>query len=269
MDSYFAAKRLLFERGAPHSVINVDDEWGRRLAADLPGAVTVGIESDDAQLRATGLEFGPSSTRFEAGGMELEVPLPGAFNVLNALCAVACARALGVDDATIANALPVAERAPGRFEPVEAGQPFAVIVDYAHSPDSLRGALEAARALCDGRVIIVFGAGGDRDAGKRPEMGRAAADGADLVVVTSDNPRSEEPEAIIADVVSGIPEETALQVVEDRRDAIAWAVGEAHRGDLVLIAGKGHEQGQEGAGGEKEPFDDRLVAMEVIGEVVG
>jgi UDP-N-acetylmuramoyl-L-alanyl-D-glutamate--2,6-diaminopimelate ligase len=138
MESYFAAKRLLFEQGAPHSVVNIDDEWGRRLADDLPGALTVGIESEDAQLRATGLEFGPSSTRFEAGGMELVVPLPGAFNVLNALCAVATAQALGVPGTTIETALPEADRAPGRFEPVEAGQPFSVIVDYAHSPDSLR-----------------------------------------------------------------------------------------------------------------------------------
>ncbi len=267
MESYFAAKRLLFESAAPHSVINVDDEWGRRLAADFPEAVTVGIESEDARLRATGLECGPASTRFEAGGMELEVPLPGAFNVLNALCAVGVARALGVDDATIAGALPVADRAPGRFEPVEAGQPFAVIVDYAHSPDSLKGALGAARAVCDGRVIIVFGAGGDRDTGKRPQMGEAAAAGADLVVVTSDNPRSEEPAAIIAAVAEGVPDGTEMRTIEDRREAIGWAIAEAAPGDLVLIAGKGHEQGQEGPGGEKEPFDDRQVALEALGEV--
>lgn len=269
MESYFAAKRLLFQQGAPHPVVNVDDEWGRRLAADLPGALTVGIESEDAQLRATGLEYGPSSTRFEAGGMELEVPLPGAFNVLNALCAVACARALGVDDVTIARALPAADRAPGRFEPVEAGQRFAVVVDYAHSPDSLRGALEAARAVCDGRVIVVFGAGGDRDSGKRPQMGEAAAAGADVVVVTSDNPRSEDPAQIIAAVAEGVPEGADLRTIEDRREAIGWAIGEAGPGDLVLIAGKGHEQGQEGPQGEKQPFDDRQVALEVIGEVVG
>ncbi|MFM8561206.1 MAG: UDP-N-acetylmuramoyl-L-alanyl-D-glutamate--2,6-diaminopimelate ligase [Solirubrobacterales bacterium] len=269
MDSYFAAKRMLFERDAPHSVVNVDDEWGRRLAAETSGAITVGIESGDASLRATRLEFGPSSTRFEAAGMELEVPLPGAFNVLNALCAVAAAQALGVDDATIERALPAAERAPGRFEPVEAGQPFTVIVDYAHSPDSLAGALEAARAVCDGRVIAVFGAGGDRDSGKRPEMGAAAAAGADLVVVTSDNPRSEAPGAIIADVVAGVPGDPAPQVIEDRREAIAWAVAHARPGDLVLIAGKGHEQGQEGPGGVKEPFDDRQVALEALGELIG
>ena len=268
MESYFAAKRLLFERGAPHPVINIDDEWGRRLAAGVPGAFTVGIESEDADLRATGLSFGPVSTRFAAGEMELEVPLPGAFNVLNALCAVAAARALGVPDATIEAALPAADRAPGRFEPVDAGQPFAVIVDYAHSADSLRGALEAARAVCEGRVIAVFGAGGDRDAGKRPEMGAAAAQGADLVVVTSDNPRSEDPKAIIAAVAEGVPEGTDLRTIEDRREAIGWAIGEASPGDLVLIAGKGHEQGQEFAGGEKLPFDDRQVALESIREVV-
>lgn len=265
MEDYFAAKRLLFERGAPHAAINVDDEWGRSLAADHPGAVTVGIASEDARLRATGIRFGPASTRFEAGGMELEVPLPGAFNVLNALCAVACVQALGVDEETIEQALPAAECAPGRFEPVEAGQPFSVIVDYAHTPDSLRGALEAARAVCEGRVIAVFGAGGDRDPGKRPEMGREAAAGADLVVVTSDNPRSEDPSAIIEAITAGIPGGTATEVVEDRREAIAWAVGEARPGDLVLIAGKGHEQGQEGPGGAIEPFDDRQVVLEALG----
>ena len=266
MESYFAAKRLLFERGAPNAVINVDDDWGRRLAADLPGAVTVGIESDDARLRATRLVPGPGSTRFQAGGMALEVPLPGEFNVLNALCAVAGAQALGVDDATIARALPVADRAPGRFEPVEAGQPFTVIIDYAHSPDSLRGALEAARAVCEGRVVVVFGAGGDRDAGKRPEMGAEAAAGADHVVLTSDNPRSEDPAAIIAEIASGIPEGTSVEVVEDRREAIVRAIGAAQPGDLVLIAGKGHEQGQEGARGQKQPFDDRCVARDALEE---
>ena len=269
MESYFAAKRILFEQGAAHSVVNVDDEWGRRLAAGLPGAVTVGIENPDAALRATGIEYGPVSTRFAAGGMELEVPVPGEFNVLNALCAVAAARALGVADATIEKALPRAERAPGRFEPVEAGQAFTVVVDYAHTPDSLRGALQAAREVSDGRVIVVFGAGGDRDAGKRPEMGEAAAAGADLLIVTSDNPRSEDPAAIVADVVSGVPEGTGLQVVVDRREAIARAVGEAGPGDLVLIAGKGHEQGQEGPDGVKQPFDDREVALEAIGSLGG
>ncbi len=263
MESYFAAKRMLFERGAPSAVVNVDDEWGRRLADAIPGAITVGITSEDASLRASGLEFLPTSTRFEAGGMALEVPLPGAFNVMNALCAVAAARALGVDDATIERALPAADRAPGRFEPVQAGQPFTVIVDYAHSPDSLAGALAAARAVCDGRVILVFGAGGDRDTGKRPEMG-AAASAADLVVITSDNPRSEEPAAIVAEVLGGIPAGTAHRAVEDRREAIAWALGEAQAADLVLIAGKGHEQGQEFAGGRKEPFDDRQVARELL-----
>ena len=268
MESYFAAKRLLFERGAPHSVVNIDDDWGRRLAAELPEAVTVGIESEDADLRATGVSLGPVSTRFAAGGMELEVPLPGAFNVLNALCAVAAARALGVPDAAIESSLPAAERAPGRFEPVDEGQGFGVIVDYAHSADSLRGALETARAVSSGRVIVVFGAGGDRDSGKRPEMGAAAARGADLVVVTSDNPRSEEPGEIMEAVAAGVPDGTDMRRVEDRREAIGWAIGEARPGDIVVIAGKGHEQGQEVAGGKKLPFDDRQVAREALREVV-
>jgi UDP-N-acetylmuramoyl-L-alanyl-D-glutamate--2,6-diaminopimelate ligase len=260
MEAYFAAKRRLFEAGPATAVINVDDEYGRRLAADFE-AVTIAIDRD-ADLRARDVRFGLTGSTFTVDGLELRSPLPGRFNVLNVLGAVAAARALGVDDATIAAAVPLAGGVPGRFEPVDEGQPFAVLVDYAHTPDSLENVLRAARQLAGGRVICVFGAGGDRDRGKRPAMGRIAGELADVAIVTSDNPRSEDPDAIIAEVAAGM---TAVPVTEpDRRAAIDRAVAMAAEGDVVVIAGKGHEQGQELAGGRKVPFDDVAVAREAL-----
>jgi UDP-N-acetylmuramoyl-L-alanyl-D-glutamate--2,6-diaminopimelate ligase len=260
MESYFAAKRRLFEAGPSTAVINVDDPYGRRLAADFD-AVTIAVDRD-ADLRAEDVRFGMSGSTFTVDGMALHTPLPGRFNVLNVLGAIAVARALGIDDATIALAVPLAGRVPGRFEPVDEGQPFAVLVDYAHTPDSLDNVLRAARQLARGRVICVFGAGGDRDRGKRPEMGRIAGELADVAIVTSDNPRSEDPEAIIAAIVAGMAAGALTEV--DRRAAIDRAVGMAADGDVVVIAGKGHEQGQEFAGGRKVPFDDVAVAREAL-----
>jgi UDP-N-acetylmuramoyl-L-alanyl-D-glutamate--2,6-diaminopimelate ligase len=153
---------------------------------------------------------------------------------------------------------------PGRFEPIDEGQGFAVLVDYAHTPDSLENVLLAARRLTDGRVIAVFGAGGDRDRDKRPKMGRAGAELSDLTVITSDNPRSEDPEKIVAEVAGGVEGARELEVVVDRREAIALALGRARPGDTVVIAGKGHEQGQEFENGRKIPFDDREVAREEL-----
>ncbi len=268
MEDYFQAKRRLFLEGAPAvRVVNVDDEHGLRLAAEFPDAVTVGLERPDADLRATDLRPSASGTRFRAGDLELTVPLPGRFNVLNALCAVASARALGVGDEAIAAGLAGAELAPGRFEPVDEGQPFAVLVDYAHTPDSLEHVLRAARGLSEGRVLVVFGAGGDRDRAKRPLMGAAAAALADHVVVTSDNPRSEDPGTIIAEVLEGTRgarDRAEVEALPDRREAIARAVELARPGDVVVVAGKGHEQGQELAGGRKVPFDDATVAREAL-----
>jgi UDP-N-acetylmuramoyl-L-alanyl-D-glutamate--2,6-diaminopimelate ligase len=264
MEDYFVAKRRLFEAGARTAVVNVDDAYGRRLAGDLDDPVTFGIDSADAALRATDVEIALTGSRFRVGTLELRTPLPGRFNVLNVLGAVAAARALGVADDVIAEALSNAGRVPGRFEPVDAGQPFAVLVDYAHTPDSLENVLRAARELTDGRVIVVFGAGGDRDRGKRPLMGRAARALADRVVVTSDNPRSEDPEAIIAQVLDGTGEGPDVEAIVDRREAIARAVELAGTGDAVVIAGKGHEQGQEFEDGRKVPFDDVTVAREAL-----
>jgi UDP-N-acetylmuramoyl-L-alanyl-D-glutamate--2,6-diaminopimelate ligase len=262
MEDYFLAKRRLFESGPRVAVINVDDAYGARLAADFPDAITIGIDSPEAMLRATGVAGDATGSTFTADGMTLRSPLPGRFNVLNVLGAVAAARALGVDDETIAGALPHAARVPGRFEPVDEGQPFAVLVDYAHTPDSLENVLRAARPLASGRVICVFGAGGDRDRAKRPLMGAVVRDLADVPIVTSDNPRNEDPEAIIAAVVEGAGPDAEVEV--DRRAAIERAVGMAQPGDIVIIAGKGHEQGQEFERGRKVPFDDVAVAREAL-----
>ncbi len=267
MESYFRAKRRLFEALEGTAVINVDDAHGRRLAEELPDAVTVGLEPG-AQLRATDVSFGLTGSDFTLDGQRLHSNLPGRFNVQNVLGAIAAARALGVEDATIAAALPGAGRVPGRFEPVDEGQEFAVLVDYAHTPDGLENVLRAARQLARaGRVLTVFGAGGDRDRAKRPLMGAVAASLADVAVVTSDNPRSEDPEAIVAEVLEGAgPDATALV---DRRQAIRHAVGLARPGDVLVIAGKGHEQGQEFAEGRKEPFDDVAVARDALRERAG
>jgi UDP-N-acetylmuramoyl-L-alanyl-D-glutamate--2,6-diaminopimelate ligase len=269
MEAYFQAKRRLFAAAPRLAVINVDDPYGRRLAAELPGALTIGIDASDAALRATDVASGFGGSRFRLGELDLEVALPGRFNVLNALGAVAAARALGVADEVIAAALPAAGRVPGRFEPVEAGQDFAVLVDYAHTPDSLENVLRAARELTAGRVLVVFGCGGDRDRGKRPLMGEIAARLADLAFVTSDNPRSEEPAAIIAEILAGVAPGAPVEAIEDRAAAITAAVAQARPGDVVVIAGKGHEQGQEFADGEQVPFDDAQVARAALAGVRG
>jgi UDP-N-acetylmuramoyl-L-alanyl-D-glutamate--2,6-diaminopimelate ligase len=265
MEDYFLAKRRLFEVAAEQGatlIACVDDPYGARLAREFPQAITIGIDAADAAVRATQLRAGPASTDFDVDGTAFRAPLPGRFNVLNALVALAAARALGVDDATIAAALPGAGGVPGRFEPVDEGQGFAVIVDYSHKPDALDNVLRTARELATRRLIVVVGAGGDRDRGKRPLMGAAAARHADLVVITSDNPRSEDPEAIITAIAEGAGP-TALRI-SDRRAAIDHAIAAAGPGDVVVIAGKGHETYQEIAGGVKLPFDDREVAREAL-----
>lgn len=275
MDDYYAAKRLLFlpaEGERPGvAVVNVDDPYGARLAQELGAAgaevVTIAIEAD-ADWRASDLRTGLTGSTFTArtpeGEIELSTPLPGRFNVQNVLGAIAAVRALGVPLAEIAEALPAAGRVPGRFEPVDEGQEFAVLVDYAHTPDSLDNVLQAARGLTERRVLTVFGCGGDRDRTKRPLMGGIAARLADEAYVTSDNPRSEDPEQILRDVVEGTGSGPHVHVEVDRRKAIFQAVAAAAPGDVVVIAGKGHEQGQEFAGGEKLPFDDVTVAREAL-----
>src|SRR5881398_2760207 len=229
MERYFEAKRRLFVDGRPPAAINVGNDWGRKLAADRPDALTFGF--------ADGAEVGPD----ELDGIDIK--LRGRFNAENALGALAASRLLGIDDDAIARGLEAIRGVPGRFESVAEGQPFEVIVDYSHKPDALESVLRTARELTGGRVICVFGCGGDRDRGKRPLMGRIASELADVAIVTSDNPRSEDPDAIIAEILSGAVNEP--EVEPDRRRAIGRAVEMAQPGDIVVIAGKGHEQGQE------------------------
>jgi UDP-N-acetylmuramoyl-L-alanyl-D-glutamate--2,6-diaminopimelate ligase len=277
MEDYFLAKRRLFV--APDSeppgvsVINIGDAYGRRLADELANARTFAVETD-ADYSAHELRCGFDGCRFTLrtaeGEREIALPMPGRFNVANALGALAAAHALGCDLDDITAALERGVRVPGRFEPVDAGQEFAVLVDYAHTPDSLENVLRSARELAGaGRVICVFGAGGDRDRGKRPLMGEIAARLADQVIVTSDNPRSEDPDAIIAEIMAGAihgggDAHASVRTLSDRRAAIAEAVAGGRAGDVVVIAGKGHEQGQELAGGRKLAFDDVAVAREAL-----
>jgi UDP-N-acetylmuramoyl-L-alanyl-D-glutamate--2,6-diaminopimelate ligase len=252
MERYYEAKRRLFveHAPAPAAAVNIDDEWGRRLAEELR-------RLDRAPLLTYGLAGGADLT-----GHNFATRLKGRFNTLNVLAAWAVARLGGVPEEAVAEGLEKVDGVPGRFEAVDEGQPFTVVVDYSHTPDSLENVLRAARELTQARVICVFGAGGDRDRGKRPIMGRIASELADVAIVTSDNPRSEEPQAIIDEILGGVTGD--VEVEPDRRAAIEQAIGMAGQHDVVVIAGKGHEQGQEFADGRKIPFDDREVAREAL-----
>jgi UDP-N-acetylmuramoyl-L-alanyl-D-glutamate--2,6-diaminopimelate ligase len=288
MEDYFQAKRQLFaaqraqresspgSRRTPAppgvSVVNTGDSYGQRLAAEFEHALSFAVDRP-ADYSATEVRCDFDGCAFTlhtpAGRREVALPMPGRFNVANALAALAAVHALGGDLDVLVGALEQGVRVPGRFEPVEEGQDFAVLVDYAHTPDSLENVLGAARELgCEGplapgRLVCVFGAGGDRDRGKRPLMGDVAARLADEVVVTSDNPRSEDPEQIIAEIMAGVRGGAAhVRSMPDRASAIKQAIAGARSGDVVVIAGKGHEQGQEFAGGRKLPFDDVAVARE-------
>jgi UDP-N-acetylmuramoyl-L-alanyl-D-glutamate--2,6-diaminopimelate ligase len=304
MEEYFLAKRRLFLPAADSpsprpavSVVNVGDPYGRRLAQEIDGVRTFALDAP-ADYSATDLRCGFAGCSFTLrtpqGRREVTLPMPGRFNVANALGALAAAHALGGDLDVLIAALERGVRVPGRFEPVEEGQEFAVLVDYAHTPDSLENVLRAARELVaagaeeDARVLCVFGAGGDRDRGKRPLMGEIAARLSDVAIVTSDNPRSEDPEQIIEEILDGVvatggevgafpgarsplraetrhdAAHAQVQAIVDRQAAIEQAIAGAHRGDVVVIAGKGHEQGQEFADGRKLPFDDAAVARAAL-----
>jgi len=272
MQEYFLAKARLFTPAmSERAVVNLDDERGRTLAAsDLP-TITFGL-APDADVRATEVESTAEGIAFLADGVPIRSALRGSFNVENALAAFATARSLGIDDRVAADAISSVRGVPGRVEAVEVGQGFLVMVDYAHTPDSVENVLRAARSLTQGRLIVVLGAGGDRDRAKRPLMGRAATANADLAIVTSDNPRGEDPLAIIAEITPGA-EQGANEgggrfVVEpDRRAAIRLAMEEASSGDVVVIAGKGHETYQV-LRDRTVPFDDRQVARELLGRLL-
>ena len=315
MEDYFQAKRRLFVPGEGDdngagpdvSVVNIGDPYGRRLAQELDGAVTFAVEGegegggDGDGGPSTKADYSASDVRCDVGGCrftlhtpvderEVVLPMPGRFNVANAVGALAAVHACGYGLDTLVAALERGVRVPGRFESVRAGQEMAVIVNYAHTPDSLENVLRSARDIAKGKVVCVFGAGGDRDRGKRPLMGEIAARLADVTIVTSDNPRSEDPEAIVAEIVAGMPPthtntntntntnttttadvgtaaspaKSVVHVEVDRRTAIERAIALAEKDDVVVIAGKGHEQGQELAGGVKVPFDDVTVVREVL-----
>jgi UDP-N-acetylmuramoyl-L-alanyl-D-glutamate--2,6-diaminopimelate ligase len=278
-EAYYQAKRKLFSEPGPEgqhwpAAINCDDDWGSRLfdelvhvdRAEVPvwGYTLHGMNrasvSAKYQLTPTG-----ASITFESpiGEFTVKSKLRGRFNVENVVCATTMALLAELTPKQIQAGLDRVAGVRGRFEPVEEGQPFQVLVDYAHTPDSLEQVLSSARSICDGNLILVFGCGGDRDRTKRPMMGRVAAQNADIAIVTSDNPRSEEPDAIIAQIKKGMRGSADITIEPDRRAAIHAAIEQAEAGDVVVIAGKGHEQGQQFAD-ELLPFDDATVAREAL-----
>jgi len=273
MEEYFAAKQILFAgAGAPppkFSVVNRDDEWGRKLGDAIAGSeVTWYGLGNDAKVRARSINSSLAGLRFEvSSGTErfpVQSPMIGRINVYNILAACAAAMSLGIDSETIVRGIAACNGVPGRFERVDEGQPFAVIVDYSHTDDALRNAIMAARSLEPKRVITVFGCGGDRDRTKRPIMGQVASELSDMVIVTSDNPRSEDPLQIVNDIMVGVRRADARTVVEvDRAAAIHKAIKEAVAGDVVLVAGKGHETYQIFRD-RTIHFDDREVAREAL-----
>ncbi|WP_370645161.1 UDP-N-acetylmuramoyl-L-alanyl-D-glutamate--2,6-diaminopimelate ligase [Pseudonocardia sp. DSM 110487] len=262
MEDYFETKAALFDGRAERAVVCVDDEWGKRLAARTPGAITVST-TGQASWRAVDARTGPDGTQSftalapDGERLTVRLQLPGVFNVANAAVALACLDAVGVP-AAVAAAGFADVAVPGRVQRIEEGQPFLAIVDYAHKPGAVAALLDALRPQVDGRLIVVLGCGGDRDRGKRPLMGAAAAARAELLIVTDDNPRTEDPAEIRAAMLAGAeaePRAGDLMEIGDRRAAIAAAVACAKPGDAVVVAGKGHETGQE-VMGVKHPFDD-------------
>jgi UDP-N-acetylmuramoyl-L-alanyl-D-glutamate--2,6-diaminopimelate ligase len=277
MDTYFAAKRILFDsllRADGHAVVNVDDDYGAELARTAKRAVLTCSLSGDADFTAEDVRLSLEGTAFRvrtpAGVFEARTPLLGRFSVRNALCAFAAAHALGLPPDAVQRGLASLKGVPGRMERVEAGQGFTVLVDYAHTDDALKNLLDSVRELDPRRLITVFGCGGDRDRTKRPLMGAVAARLSDVVILTSDNPRSEPPEVILQEIQRGIPAERAeeIEVIPDRRDAIARALSLGREGVVVVIAGKGHETRQV-LRDRTVPFDDRQVVRDLLARPAG
>ena len=264
MERYLEAKARLFtSEMSERAIVNVDDPAGRRLVGSQIPTVTYGL-SELADVRATEIETTDRGITFVSDGVRVRSPLRGGFNVENCLATFATARDLGIANEVTVEAIATVDRVPGRVETVDEGQGFLVLVDYAHTPASVENVLRTARSLTSGRLIVVLGCGGDRDRAKRAPMGRAATSNADLTVLTSDNPRSEDPNAILAEIIPGAEAGGGRYTVEpDRRSAIRLAIGEAEPGDIVVIAGKGHETYQELAD-RTIAFDDRLVAQEEL-----
>lgn len=270
MESYYRAKAKLFSpTWASHAVIWTDDDWGKRLAAETTLSTTTVGTGGDVDVRATNLTAGPAGSSFDwiskRDTVHVTCPLAGKFNVANAAIALACAEHMGMPPAAAASNLSKMSPIPGRYNTLTTTIGTWIVVDYAHTPDAIANVVAETRSHVAGKITVVVGAGGDRDMEKRPLMGQAAGT-ADFVVVTNDNPRSEDPDEIIASVVSGIPSGAEIVIEKDRRLAIRTALAAAGPDDAVLILGKGHEKGQEFAG-ETIPFDDSLVAREEIARV--
>ena len=281
LEEYFLAKRRLFlpdeaRQGTAVAVVNVADQFGARLARECSplygddlwtcavGDTDAVVVARDLELRADGSSFTLVCDRLGLAE-RVTIRLAARFNVENAVAAAAAGLALGLPADAVLRGLSGTEGVAGRFQAVRAGQPFGVVVDYSHTPDSLENALKAARAVTEGRVLVVFGCGGDRDRGKRPMMARVAERQADRVVLTTDNPRGEEPGAIFEDMLAGLDRPEAALVIEDRGEAIRRAVRDSGPGDIVLVAGKGHEAWQE-ARGQKIPFSDEAAVRAALGD---
>jgi UDP-N-acetylmuramoyl-L-alanyl-D-glutamate--2,6-diaminopimelate ligase len=272
-EDYFQAKRSLFRqlKTGGKAVVNIDDAYGRRLADELPGVLTFGRDGDvapiDVELDEAGLR---GTLRLPSGTLEFETSLLGRFNLENVMAAVAGAEALGIDVTAMRRALAAVRPLVGRLEPVQAGQPFPVLVDFAHTDAGLAAALTSVREFTGRRVLVVFGCGGDRDPGKRVLMGRVAGQLADAAIATSDNPRSEDPQQILASVAEGLRQSGAedFELVVDRSEALRRAVARADEGWAVLVAGKGHEEVQI-IGDRQIPFSDRAELMTALEERFG
>ncbi|TXJ07512.1 MAG: UDP-N-acetylmuramoyl-L-alanyl-D-glutamate--2,6-diaminopimelate ligase [Aeromicrobium sp.] len=270
LEDYFAAKSLLFTPAhARVGVVNVDDEFGRRLVETATIPITsFSIDGHDATWRATDIRETSAGSDVNVSNRAGEsfafhIPIPGRFNVSNAVAMVAAMSIAGIPPSELAAGIAASAGVPGRMERIANDRDIDIVVDYAHKPDAIRAILAALRPVTDGKLIMVMGAGGDRDQGKRPIMGQLAAEFADLVIVTDDNPRSEDPSAIRREVIAGVQGDCDVVEIGDRREAIAYALGRAQPGDTVVVAGKGHESGQEVAG-IVYPFDDRVVLREEL-----
>jgi UDP-N-acetylmuramoyl-L-alanyl-D-glutamate--2,6-diaminopimelate ligase len=272
LDEYFSAKQRLFQRsynpGIQWSLLNVDDSFGHLLVDKADGEIVTFGLSEPASIRP--LDYSMSSEglaielRFFGRKLLVKSPLVGRHNLYNITAAAAACSLIGIPDDIIRAGIAKVPYVPGRFEKLQVKVPFSVIIDFAHTPDALENVLNLSRQVSEGRVICLFGCGGDRDRGKRPQMGEIACRSADVLIVTSDNPRTEDPLSIINDIVAGIHEDsTCVEVISDRKAAIRKALKMARRGDLILLAGKGHETYQE-INGTKIPFDERKVVKELL-----
>lgn len=268
MEEYYRAKRKLFEN-CGCAVINIDDPWGARLTREIPGNIIAcsgayplaDYQYSDAVYSPDGTEF---TLRTRGGTFRVRIPLPGRCNIENSVCAAAAAIELGVPPRRAFAALENITPAAGRAQRLELGTPFDVVIDYAHTPDGLQQILQALRPVCRGRLICVFGCGGDRDREKRPLMGAAAVHGSDYVILTSDNPRTEDPRKIMDDILAGMSGAAVpVEQIEERGEAIVRAVSVARAGDLILLAGKGHEAYQI-RGDRRIRFDEREIAAEAV-----